>query len=76
MAELLVNPHLQGRKFWTRIDGITYPGAPFQMSATPWQLQRQAPKVDEHTHFLQHGFQQAMAVGLSSAKVLLWHTAG
>jgi crotonobetainyl-CoA:carnitine CoA-transferase CaiB-like acyl-CoA transferase len=49
MAELLHNPHLRARHFWTQVDGVDYPGAPFQMSATPWQLQRRAPQVGEHS---------------------------
>ena len=28
---------------------ITYPGAPYQLHASPWQLTRRAPKLGEHT---------------------------
>jgi crotonobetainyl-CoA:carnitine CoA-transferase CaiB-like acyl-CoA transferase len=49
MAELAQNAQLRARNFWTPLDGIEYPGAPFKMSATPWQLKRGAPKAGEHT---------------------------
>ncbi len=43
MEELRANPHLAERGFWTEVDGRPFPGAPFRMSATPWQLRRGAP---------------------------------
>ena len=27
---------------------ITYPGAPYQLPASPWQISRRAPKLGEH----------------------------
>ncbi|MBK7328392.1 MAG: CoA transferase [Dehalococcoidia bacterium] len=38
MDELSTNPHLAERGFWTEFDGVTQPGAPFKLSATPWVL--------------------------------------
>jgi len=43
MAELRASPHLAERRFWVDADGEAYPGAPFQMSGTPWELRRGAP---------------------------------
>jgi crotonobetainyl-CoA:carnitine CoA-transferase CaiB-like acyl-CoA transferase len=53
MAELSENEHLRARGFWTKAandpGGPTYPGAPVKMSATPWALERRAPRHGEHT---------------------------
>jgi crotonobetainyl-CoA:carnitine CoA-transferase CaiB-like acyl-CoA transferase len=51
-GELVNDPHFQERGFWVEIDHpetgrLTYPGAPFKMSETPWQAQR-APLLGEH----------------------------
>ena len=51
-AELLDDPHFREREFWVKVDHpeagkLTYPGAPFRMSATPWQMER-APLLGEH----------------------------
>ena len=43
MAELRDNAHLAERGFWAEVDGKPYPGAPFRMSATPWELRGSAP---------------------------------
>ena len=50
--ELLNDPHYQARGFWVEVDHpetgkLTYPGAPFKMSETPWQVGR-APLLGEH----------------------------
>ena len=49
MAELWENEHLAERGFWVEVDGEEYPGAPFKMGATPWELRHRAPAVGEHT---------------------------
>jgi crotonobetainyl-CoA:carnitine CoA-transferase CaiB-like acyl-CoA transferase len=51
-GEMLDDPHLNERRFWVEIDHpeagkLAYPGAPFRMSATPWQA-GQAPLLGEH----------------------------
>jgi benzylsuccinate CoA-transferase BbsE subunit len=52
--ELLQNPQLWDRGFFNKIDhpelGIEaiYPGAPFQMSRSPWKLRSTAPHVGQH----------------------------
>ncbi len=51
-GELLNDPHFQVREFWVEVDHpragrLTYPGAPFRMSETPWQTGR-APLLGEH----------------------------
>jgi crotonobetainyl-CoA:carnitine CoA-transferase CaiB-like acyl-CoA transferase len=51
----LADPHWEDRGFFVSADHgatageVTYPGAPFQMSATPWAMERPAPLLGEHT---------------------------
>lgn len=51
--ELMDDPQYRARGFFQAIDHplagpITYPGAPFRMSETPWRLERAAPLLGEH----------------------------
>jgi crotonobetainyl-CoA:carnitine CoA-transferase CaiB-like acyl-CoA transferase len=52
--DLVNSPHLRARGFWETIDhpelgaAITYPGAPFKFSETPWRVSRRAPLPGEH----------------------------
>ncbi len=50
--DLLNDRHFKEREFWVEVDHpqtgkLTYPGAPFKMSETPWQVSR-APLLGEH----------------------------
>lgn len=50
--DLLSDPHFKAREFWAEIEHpvagrLTYPGPPFRMSETPWQVSR-APLLGEH----------------------------
>ena len=53
--EALADPHWEDRNFWAEVTGegrdapVRMPGAPYQFSATPWELRRPAPKLGEHT---------------------------
>ncbi len=53
MAELAANDHLHARGFWAHLDDgkepATFPGAPFRMSATPWELRERAPAPGQPT---------------------------
>src|SRR5581483_7375739 len=54
MADVLASEHLRARGFYATLDHpdageLTYPGAPWQLSATPWQAGRRAPRLGEHT---------------------------
>ena len=53
--EMLADEHFVARGFPVEIDhdgiGVTYPGAPYQFSATPWQATR-APRLGEHQDLL------------------------
>ncbi len=52
--ELVDDPHVRARDALVEADHpvagrLTYPGAPFKMSQTPWSLNRAAPRLGEHT---------------------------
>jgi benzylsuccinate CoA-transferase BbsE subunit len=53
--EALADPHWEDRGFWTEVNGegrdtpVRMPGAPYQFSATPWELRLPAPRLGEHT---------------------------
>jgi crotonobetainyl-CoA:carnitine CoA-transferase CaiB-like acyl-CoA transferase len=53
MADLLASEHLKSRGFFAVLDHpqagrLTYPGAPYQFSLTPWTLRRPAPLLGQH----------------------------
>jgi benzylsuccinate CoA-transferase BbsE subunit len=51
----LEDPQLRHRSYFETVDHpelgatLTYPGAPWKLSATPWRLRRRAPLLGEHT---------------------------
>lgn len=54
MGDLYRNEHLRVRGFFATIahpeaGELTYPGAPWKLSATPWELRTPAPPLGEHT---------------------------
>jgi len=52
---LLQNPQLRARQFFVPVrhdelgQTLTYPGAPYVFSRTPWRIRRRPPLVGEHT---------------------------
>lgn len=51
--EILSCPHLAAREYFAegdhpRAGKLTYPGAPFKLTGSPWQLRRTAPLLGEH----------------------------
>jgi len=51
--DLLKDPHYNERDFWVDIDHpvtgrVKYPGAPFKMLETPWQIMKPAPLLGQH----------------------------
>ncbi|MCS6801219.1 MAG: CoA transferase [Chloroflexota bacterium] len=57
VADLQRDPQLIARDFWVEVEHrlpagetalVRYPGAPFKMSRTPWQIRRPAPAAGEH----------------------------
>jgi crotonobetainyl-CoA:carnitine CoA-transferase CaiB-like acyl-CoA transferase len=54
MGDLLASDHLRARGFFATIahphaGELVYPGAPYQLSATPWVLRTPAPLLGQHT---------------------------
>ncbi len=54
MAMLRGSDHLAARRFFVEVDHpdagrLTYPGAPFRFSGSPWEVRRRAPRLGEHT---------------------------
>lgn len=54
MGDLLASPHLRARGFFADLvhpvaRGVTVPGAPYRLGATPWRLRRPAPLLGQHT---------------------------
>jgi crotonobetainyl-CoA:carnitine CoA-transferase CaiB-like acyl-CoA transferase len=54
MADLLANDHLRAREFFVKMahpeaGALEYPGAPWKLSATPWELRGPAPLLGQHT---------------------------
>lgn len=53
MGDLLNSEHLKARGFFAQIGHLeagtlTYPGAPYRFSASPWALRRPAPTLGQH----------------------------
>jgi CoA:oxalate CoA-transferase len=51
--EVAADPHLAARQFFVTIEHpvaglVRQPGAPYRLSATPWQLRRPAPLLGQH----------------------------
>ncbi|MCP3987269.1 MAG: CoA transferase [bacterium] len=52
-ATVAADPHLAARGFFQEVDHptsgrLTYPGAPYRHSETPWRIYRPAPAVGQH----------------------------
>ena len=53
--DLTENPQLAARGWWEEVEHpelgrtVTYPGAPFHHSETPWRIHRRPPLLGEHT---------------------------
>lgn len=53
-SQVAACPQLDSRNFFVEIrhadaGTLHYPGAPWQLSATPWRVDRPAPRLGEHT---------------------------
>ncbi len=76
--ENIVNdPHLQQREYFMSVehlelgDRLVYPGPPFRLSRTPWQISRRAPHLGEHNVEIYHG-----ELGISKPDLALLKAAG
>ncbi len=61
VEDVLEDPHLKARDYWQTVEhpelpaSITYPGAPFRASETPWSVDRRPPLVGEHNQEVYEG---------------------
>ena len=70
------DPHLREREFFAQsvhpVAGeVSFPGAPFNMSLTPWQLRSPAPILGQHNHEVYSGI-----LGYSREEIERWHDQG
>ena len=75
--DLRGHPQLAAREFFRPLHHpelqatLPYPGAPYPLSETPWQLQRRAPLIGEHNEAIYGG-----ELGLSRADLAVLMAAG
>jgi crotonobetainyl-CoA:carnitine CoA-transferase CaiB-like acyl-CoA transferase len=68
--DLLEHPQLLARSFFQPLEHpeleetLCYPGAPYRLTRTPWQLRRRAPLIGEHNEAIYAG-----ELGLSRAEL-------
>ena len=76
VPDVVNDPHLQEREFFAQsvhpVAGeVTFPGAPFNMSLTPWQLKSPAPVLGQHNEEVYEGI-----LGHSREDIERWHEQG
>jgi len=64
--EMVQEPHLVERKFWAEINDpragkVKLPGLSYQMSATPWRMDKPSPLLGEHNQEILNGKKPAAA---------------
>jgi crotonobetainyl-CoA:carnitine CoA-transferase CaiB-like acyl-CoA transferase len=75
--DLLEHPQLLAREFFQALQHpelhatLCYPGAPYRLSQTPWQLRRRAPLIGEHNEAIYGG-----EMGISRAELAVLMAAG
>jgi crotonobetainyl-CoA:carnitine CoA-transferase CaiB-like acyl-CoA transferase len=71
MQDVVHDAHLQARQYFTAVERddtgpLTYPGAPYRLSQTPWAIRRPAPHLGEHNEEIYGG-----RLGISREELLL-----
>jgi crotonobetainyl-CoA:carnitine CoA-transferase CaiB-like acyl-CoA transferase len=75
--ELREDPHLNARNYFVDVKHpelettITYAGAPYGLSETPWSIRRRAPLIGEHNEEVYAG-----ELGYSTEQLALLKAAG
>jgi crotonobetainyl-CoA:carnitine CoA-transferase CaiB-like acyl-CoA transferase len=75
--DLMQHPQLLARNFFQALqhpelhETLCYPGAPYHLSKTPWQLRRRAPLIGEHNEAIYGG-----ELGLSRSELAVLMAAG
>lgn len=76
LQEVITSEQYRERRFFVEVDHpatgpLTYPGAPFKLSATPWQIRSPAPRLGEH-----NGQIYSERLGLSLKQIEQLHQQG
>jgi CoA:oxalate CoA-transferase len=71
MKDVVEDPHLRHRGYFVTVERddtgpLTYPGAPYRFSQTPWAIRRPAPRLGQHNEEIYGG-----RLGVSRAELLL-----
>jgi CoA:oxalate CoA-transferase len=71
MKDVVEDAHLRHRRYFVTVERddtglLTYPGAPYRFSQTPWAMRRPAPRLGEHNEEIYGG-----RLGVSRAELLL-----
>jgi crotonobetainyl-CoA:carnitine CoA-transferase CaiB-like acyl-CoA transferase len=75
MRDVVEDAHLRDRRYFVNVERddtglLSYPGAPFRFSHTPWAVLRPPPRLGEHNEEIYGG-----RLGVSRAELLfLWQT--
>jgi CoA:oxalate CoA-transferase len=78
VREVVNDEQLAYRNFFVEIDHpmagkLKYPGAPYKLSATPWEVKRPAPRLGEHNDEVYHrilGYDKKELAGLKRAGII------
>jgi CoA:oxalate CoA-transferase len=78
VKEVVNDEQLAYRKFFTEIDHpvagrLKYPGAPYKLSVTPWEIKRHAPLLGEHNEEVYGralGYSRKEMAGLKKAGII------
>jgi crotonobetainyl-CoA:carnitine CoA-transferase CaiB-like acyl-CoA transferase len=60
VRDVVEDPHLRDRGFFVTVErqdtgALTFPGAPYRLSKTPWAIRRPAPHLGEHNEAIYSG---------------------
>jgi crotonobetainyl-CoA:carnitine CoA-transferase CaiB-like acyl-CoA transferase len=76
MKDVVDDAHLRSRQYFVTVERddtgpLTYPGAPYRLSQTPWAIRRPAPRLGEHNEEIYAG-----RLGVSREELRLLGQAG
>lgn len=71
VQDVVEDTHLRDRQYFVTVERddtgpLTYPGAPYRLSRTPWAIRRPAPRLGEHNEAIYAGW-----LGVSRQELLL-----
>jgi crotonobetainyl-CoA:carnitine CoA-transferase CaiB-like acyl-CoA transferase len=76
MKDVIDEAHLRSRQYFVTVERndtgpLTYPGAPYRLSQTPWAIRAPAPRLGEHNETIYAG-----RLGISCEELVLLGQAG